>query len=95
MTGRADDNHHDIHSWMLEAASGQLLGHVDDGEENVDEAPEDELYEDGEELEPCPESQAHAPEAKCAHTETTEQSHRKDVKASTGSESAPSRAQST
>ena len=33
ITGRADDNHHDIHSWMLEASSGQLLGHVDDGEE--------------------------------------------------------------
>ena len=85
MSGRVDDNHHDFHSWMLEVANGQLLGHMDDGEEKVDEAPEDELNEDEEEPEPCPESQAHAPEAKCVHTETPEQSHREDVKASTGS----------
>ena len=73
MSGRADD---DIHGLMLPVANGQLLGHMVDGEEKMDEAPKDELDEDEEDLEACPESQAHAPEAKCVHTETPEQSHR-------------------
>ena len=50
----------------------------------MDEAPEDELFEDVEGPEPCPESQELAPEAKCARSEATEQPHRVGVKALTG-----------
>ncbi len=64
----------------------------------MDEAPEDELFEDGEGPEPCPESQEHAPEAKCARSEATEQPHRTATQGGRQSidrsESVPSRAQS-
>ena len=43
MSGRADDNDHDIHSWMFQVADGQLLGLTDDGKERADEASDDEL----------------------------------------------------